>query len=86
MAFVLVQTYPEECSGTNGINIFSTLQQMVIMPRIRANANFAYSGYAYHELVFHMPNWLNLGNYSTAAGTSGTSGTTVGGGNYTWVG
>jgi hypothetical protein len=33
-----------------------------------------------------LPNWVNLGNYSTAAGTSGTSGTTVGGGNYTWVG
>lgn len=33
------------------------------------------------------PNWLNLGNYSTAAGTSGTGGTTINiAGDYTWIG
>lgn len=86
MAFVVVQAYPEECSGTRGMNILSTLQQMVVAPRIKAGANMALTGLPYYEIVVHLPNWLNLGNYSTAAGTSGTSGTTVGGGNYTWIG
>lgn len=87
MAFVVVQAYPEECSGTNGINILSALQQMVVAPRIRAAANMSVSAAysAYYEYVVHRPNWLNLGNYSTS-GTSGTSGTTVGGGNYAWIG
>lgn len=85
MAFVVVQAYPEECSGTRGVNILSTLQQMVMAPRIRAGANMALSGLVNYEIVVHLPNWLNLGNYSTS-GTSGTSGTTVGGGNYTWIG
>lgn len=39
---------------------------------------------AYKTKMAAFANWENLGN--TAAGTSGTSGTTVGGGNYTWVG
>mgnify|MGYP003595047041 CR=1 FL=1 len=36
-----------------------------------------------------MPNWLNLGNYSTSgtSSTSGTGGTTIiAAGNYTWIG
>lgn len=36
-----------------------------------------------------LPNWLNLGNYSTSgtSSTSGTGGTTIiAAGNYTWIG
>lgn len=36
-----------------------------------------------------VPNWLNLGNYSTSgtSSTSGTGGTTIiAAGNYTWIG
>jgi len=37
--------------------------------------------------IFCDVNWMNMGNYSTAAGTSGTGGTTIiAAGNYTWIG
>lgn len=84
MAFLIYQMHKDTAYsfGTNG----ELLREVIQAPWNRPSSNFIFQGMARYDTPLTTVNWFNLGNYSTAAGTSGTSGTTVGGGNYTWVG